>query len=84
MEWHEAFTVFFRSIFARDQLLRRDCFQFQWGMEQGNTTDTQSLLLALSQFSFVVTLVATQSVLAYTKGLSVKLQGAYVDVARGH
>ena len=54
------------------------------GNGTGNTTDTQSLLLALSQFSFVVTLVATQSVLAYTKGLSVKLQGAYVDVARGH
>ena len=26
----------------------------------------------------------TQSVLAYTKGLSIKLQGPYVDVARAH
>lgn len=46
--------------------------------------DAQSLLLALSQFSFIVTLVATQSVLAYTKGLSVKLQGPYVDIACAH
>ena len=54
----------------------------EWNRE--TRSDTQSLLLALSQFSFVATLVATQSVLAYTKSLSVKLQGAYVDVARGH
>ena len=47
-------------------------------------SDAQSLRLALSQFSFIVTLVVTQSVLAYTKGLSVKLQGPYMDVARAH
>ena len=29
-------------------------------------------------------LVTTQSILAYSKGLSVKLQGPYVDVARAH
>ena len=40
--------------------------------------------MALSQFSFIVTLTATQNVLAYTKGLSVKLQGRYVDIARAH
>ena len=54
----------------------------EWNRE--TRSHAQSLLLALSQFSFVVTLVATQSVLAYTKGLSVKLQGAYVDVACAH
>ena len=47
-------------------------------------SDAQSLHLALSHFSFIVTLVVTQSVLAYTKGLSVKLQYAYMDVARAH
>ena len=40
--------------------------------------------MALSQFTFVVSLVTTQKVLSYTKGLSVKLQGRYVDVARAH
>ena len=29
-------------------------------------------------------LTATQNVLAYTKGLSVKLQGEYVDIANAH
>ena len=38
----------------------------------------------MSQFSFIVALVLTQKVLAYTKGLSVKLQGRYVDVVRAH
>ena len=43
-----------------------------------------SFLLGLSQFSFIFTLVVTQAMLAYTKGLSVKLQGRYNDVVRGH
>lgn len=47
-------------------------------------SEAQSFLLALSQFSFVVTLVLTQKILAYTRGLSVKLQGGYVDVTRAH
>jgi len=38
----------------------------------------------MSQSAFIVALVTTQSILAYTKGLSVKLQGPYVDVARAH
>ena len=48
----------------------------------GTEKHAQSLHLALSQLSFIFTLVSTHSVLAYTKGLSVKLQGPYVDVAR--
>ena len=44
----------------------------------------QSFLLALSQFPFIVGLHITQAVLGYTKGLSIKLQGKYVDVARAH
>ena len=46
--------------------------------------DAQSFLLALSQFPFIVGLHITQVVLGYTKGLSIKLQGKYVDVARAH
>lgn len=38
----------------------------------------------MSQFPFIVALVLSQKVLAYTKGLSVKLQGRYVDVVRAH
>ena len=54
----------------------------EWNRE--TRSDAMSLLLAMSQFSFTVALVATQSVLAYTKGLSVKLQDRYVDVAHAH
>jgi len=44
----------------------------------------QSFLLSMSQFSFIITLVATQNVLSHTKRLSVKLQGPYVDIPRAH
>ena len=54
----------------------------EWNNE--TRSDSQSVLLALSQFSFIVALTTTQNILAYTKGLSVKLQGRYVDIARAH
>ena len=47
-------------------------------------SEAHSFLLSLSQFSFIVTLVITQKILAYTKGLSIKLQGRYVDAVRAH
>jgi len=50
-----------------------------WNRE--TRADAQSFLLAVSQFSFVATLVVTQTILALTRGLSVKLQGRYVDVS---
>lgn len=53
-----------------------------WNRE--TRSDAQSLLLSMSQFSFIVALVLTQKVLSYTKGLSIKLQGRYVDVVRAH
>ena len=43
-----------------------------------------SFLLSLSQFYFIVALVLTQKILSYTKGLSTKLQGRYVDVVRAY
>lgn len=53
-----------------------------WNRE--TRADAQSFLLAVSQFSFVATLVVTQTILAFTRGLSVKLQGRYVDVSCAH
>ena len=61
------------------------CFEaivYSWNRE--THSDAQSFLLAMSQFSFIVALVLTQKVLAYTKGLSVKLQGRYTDVFCAH
>ena len=47
-------------------------------------TDAQSFFLALSRFPFIFALVVTKEVLAYTKGLSVKLQGRYVDIVKAY
>lgn len=44
-----------------------------WNRE--TRADAQSFLLAVSQFSCVATLVVTQTIFAFTRGLSVKLQG---------
>lgn len=42
--------------------------------------DAQSFFLALTRFPFIFTPILTKGVLAYTKALSVKLQGRYVDI----
>ena len=84
VERHEAFEVF------SDLLLPiLCCFEAivysqssDWNRE--TRSDAQSLLLGISQFSFIVALALTQKVLAYTKGLSVKLQGTYTDVVCAH
>ena len=54
----------------------------QWNTDTRH--EAQSFLLALSQFSFIVSLLLTQEILAYTKGISVKLQGRYVDIVKAH
>ena len=50
----------------------------------GRHVRTLSRCYWLSQFSFNVALMPTQNILAYTKGLSVKLQGCYTDVVHAH
>ena len=54
----------------------------QWNRDTRH--EAQSFLLALSQCSFIVSLLLTQKILAYVKGISVKLQGRYVDVVKAH
>ena len=46
--------------------------------------DAHSFFLALTRFPFLISLVVTKEVLGYTKALSVKLQGRYVDVVRAY
>ena len=43
-----------------------------------------SYLRALKEFKFIIALVITKNVLAYIKGLSVKLQGKWQDIARAY
>ena len=54
----------------------------KWNSE--TRADTQSLFLALSRFPFIIVLIVTKDVLAYTKALSRKIQGRYVDVVRAY
>jgi len=77
VEHHDVFEVFcdlFLPIIC--------CFESIVGSSGGEwnrdiRSTAQSFLLAMSQFSLIVTL-------AYTKGLNVKLQGLYVDIAHAH
>ena len=54
----------------------------EWNRE--TRADAHYFLLSLSQFSFIFALVLTHKILSYTKGLSIKLQGRYVDVVRAY
>ena len=48
------------------------------------TSGAHSCLLAMSQFTFICTLLITTTTLACTKGLSLKLQGHYIDTVHAH
>ena len=81
---HEAFEVFcdlFTPTFCCFESIVHSAAS-DWNRE--THSDAQSFLLAMSQFPFIVALVLTHRVLAYTKGLSVQLQGRYCDVVRAH
>jgi len=82
VERHEAFEVFCDLFIAIYSCLEEIASSpvSEWNRESRAEAHTQ--LTAISKFSFIATLLISQRVLSYTKGLSVKLQGAYVDVAR--
>ncbi len=82
IERHEAFEVFIDLFLPIICSLEGISHGSGWKRE--SQFDARSLLLALSQFQFIVTLKVTQSVLAYTRALSVKLQGCYSDIARAY
>ena len=84
VECHKAFELFsdlFMPIISCLEAISQST-SLEWNRD--SRSDAQSFLLALSQFPFIVGLHTTQEVLGYTKGLSIKLQGKYVDVARAH
>ena len=84
VERHEAFEVFSDLFLPTLCCLEAITYSPPSDWNRETRSDAQSLLLGMSQFSFIVALVLTQKVLAYTKGLRVKLQGRYVDVVRAH
>ena len=84
VERHEAFEIFSDLFLPTFCCLEAITISSPADWNRETRSDAQSLMLAMSQFSFIVALVLTQKVLAYTKGLSVKLQGRYVDVVRAY
>lgn len=53
-----------------------------WNRE--TRSEALSFLLALSQFSLIFTLMMVHTILASTRGLSIKLQARYMDIVRAH
>ena len=82
VERHEAFEIFVDLFEPLICCLDNIKDSTDWNRD--SRSDAQSLLLALTHFPFVVALVIARDVLAYTKALSVKLQGRYVDVVRAY
>ena len=82
VERHEAFDVFIDVFEPLICCLEDIKDSTDWNRE--SRSDAQSLLFALTHFPFLVALVITRDVLAYTKALSVKLQGRYVDVVNAY
>lgn len=81
LEAFELFVDIFLPVFSCLESISHSS-PAEWNQE--TRSDARSLLLAISRFSFIFSLVLTQRVLAYTMGLSIKLQGRYVDVVRAH
>ena len=84
VERHEAFEVFSDLFLPTFCCLEAIVYSAPSSWNRETRSDAQSLLLAISQFPFLVALLITQKVLGYTKGLSKKLQGHYVDIVRAH
>ena len=82
VERHEAFEVFIDLLEPLICCLEDIKDSTDWNRE--SRSDAQSLLLALTHFPFIVALVIAKDVLAYTKALSIKLQGRFVDVVSAY
>ena len=80
VEQHEAFEIFI-DLFEPLVYCCEDIKDSGGERNRETRVDAQSLFLALSTFPFIISLVITKDVLAYTKALSIKLQGCYVDVS---
>ena len=80
VEHHEDFKVFSDLILPTVSCLEAivNSSVTEWNRE--SRADAHSLLLAISQFAFIVALEAAHSVLSYTRALSIRLQGQYMDI----
>ncbi|XP_065920295.1 52 kDa repressor of the inhibitor of the protein kinase-like [Dysidea avara] len=84
IERHEAFEsfmdLFMPIVCCLEEIANSS--PVEWNAE--TRSDAQSLFFTVFRFLFVIALVATQNVLSYIKGLSLKLQGCYVNAIWAH
>ena len=84
VERHEAFEVFLDLyqplVYCLEDIKDSACSEWNHDTRK----DAQSQFLALTRFPFIFSLVVTKEVLGYTKALSTKLQGRYIDVVRAY
>ena len=85
VERHDAFEalseLFESTVQCLEEIVEPSSRQ-SWNME--TVADASSHLRALTDFKFIVTLTISKNLLAYIKGLSVKLQGKWQDIVRAY
>ena len=84
VERHDAFEAFTELYEAVVSCMEEITESSATAWNQETISGAQSHLRAIVEFRFILTLVVTKNVLAYTKGLSVKLQGRWQDIIRAH
>jgi len=85
VERHDAFEVFVELYESTVHCLEEivdPTVENAWNKE--TVSDARSHLRALTEFKFLTTLCITKNILAYTKGLSVQLQGKWQDIIRAY
>ena len=84
VERHDAFEVFVHLFKPLITCLETIALSPAGDWNRQTRQDANSLLHSLSRFPMLVALMLTREVLLLTKGLSIKLQGTYVDIVRAH
>ena len=79
-ERHNAFEAFSELYVAVVYCLEEMTAAAGWNRE--TVSSAQSHLRVLLEFKLLITVNVTKNVLAYTKGLSIKLQGRWQDIVR--
>ena len=82
VERHDAFEAFselFESIVQCLEEIVEPSSRQSW-----NRADASSHLRALTDFKFIITLTTSKNLLAYIKGLSVKLRGRWQDIVNAY
>ena len=82
MERHDAFEALTELYEAVISCMEEMTLESGWNQE--TVSCAQSYLRATAEFRLIITLIVTKNVLAYTKGLSIKLQGRWQDIIRAH